>query len=129
MQGPAAQEPHTAQAIESGASFMAAVTDATAPMPGMEGDPSQAQQVRTVCIGLAAGRDRAALERIPTTVASWAQTYTWVGQNASVYVTTMQVSTLVSLPNRFNSQSFFANLSRGCAAGSFAGWHGHGGPP
>ena len=46
MQGPAAQEPHTAQAIESGASFMAAVTDATAPMPGMEGDPSQAQQVR-----------------------------------------------------------------------------------
>ena len=46
-QGPAAQEPHTAQAIESGASFMAAVTDATAPMPGMEGDPNQGQQVQS----------------------------------------------------------------------------------
>ena len=48
VQGPAAQEPHTAQAIESGASFMAAVTDATAPMPGMAGDPSQPQQVQGV---------------------------------------------------------------------------------
>ena len=45
-QGPAAQEPHTAQPLESGASFMAAVTDATAPMPGMEGDPNQGQPVR-----------------------------------------------------------------------------------
>jgi len=52
---------------------MAAVTDATAPMPGMEGDPSQAQQVRSVWIGLTAGRNLADLGRLPTIAAYLAQ--------------------------------------------------------
>lgn len=43
-QGQAAQEPQPAQALDTGASFMAAVTDAAAPMPGMDQEPQQEQQ-------------------------------------------------------------------------------------
>jgi len=96
LQGPAAQEPHTAQAIESGASFMAAVTDATAPMPGMEGDPSQAQQVRSVWICVIA-----ALGRMPTTPARVAQTFDWPGGGTHQYMV-VSCTVLVSLPVQSN---------------------------
>lgn len=44
LQGQAAQEPQPAQALDTGTSFMAAVTDAAAPMPGMEQEPQQEQE-------------------------------------------------------------------------------------
>ena len=44
-QGTAAQEPQPAQALDTGASFMAAVSDAAAPMPALEAEHAQQQAV------------------------------------------------------------------------------------